>query len=73
MIAGYTWYCAIEGVQLDSIKFTSIPQSVLKSYITAGGTGNMVLTEKEAAIVAESVKNALINPYTVTQSVYTTK
>lgn len=73
LIAGYTWYCAIEGVRLDSIKLTNIPQSVLKSYITAGGTGNMVLTEKEAAIVAESVKNALNNPFAVTQSVYTTK
>ena len=72
LISAYTWYCTIEGVQLNQIKLTTVPRGVLKSYITAGGTGDMVLTETEAKIVAESVKNALKNPFTVTQSAYTT-
>lgn len=73
LIAGYTWYCTLEGVALDRIKLTTIPRTVLKSYIMAGGEGDMVLTEKETTIVVESVKNALCNPFQVTQSVYTTK
>ena len=71
--AGYIWHCTLEGVQLDSIKLTIITNNVLKSYIDAGCKGNMVLTAKEAAIVAESVKNALNTPYAVAQSAYTTK
>ena len=73
LIAGYTWYCTLEDTTLDAIKLTTIPKTVLKSYLEAGGTGDMVVTEKEAKIVAESVRNALKTPYAVTQSAYTTK
>jgi hypothetical protein len=35
--------------------------------------GDMVLTEGQKLVIAEAVKNAIANPFVVTQSQYTTE
>jgi hypothetical protein len=59
LMAAYVWYCELEGVTLESLKLTTIPEKLTKSWTDAGNTGDMVLTEIQKAIVLESVNNAL--------------
>lgn len=68
VIAGYTWYCVLTGKTLDAISLNAVPDRLTKSYDMPG---DMVLTEGEKLVIAEAVKNAIANPYTVTQSQYT--
>ena len=70
VIAGYTWYCVLTGKTLDTISLNAVPDRLTKSYDMPG---DMVLTEGEKLVIAEAVKNAIANPYTVTQSQYTTE
>lgn len=76
VMAAYVWYCEFENVELEQLKFTVVPEALTKSYKTAGGTGDMVLTQMEQAIIVESVNNAIkaknAGTFAVTQSVYTT-
>ena len=77
VMAAYVWYCTFENVRVDSLKFTVVPAALTKSYKTAGGTGDMVLTQLQIDIIEESVKNALdardAGTFVVTQSQYTVK
>lgn len=77
VMAAYVWYCTFEDVQVDSLKFTVVPAGLTKSYKTAGGTGDMTLTQMQIDIIEESVKNALdtrdTGTFAITQSQYTTK
>lgn len=57
IIGGYMWYATFVGKTLDGIKLDRIPSSIN-------------LTEESRAIIAESVNNALRNPYEVTESTY---
>ena len=69
VIASYTWYCRIMGVEkLEEIKLDAIPVKFFKS---TEGTEDRVLTEMEKNIILESVNNALANPLQKTQSQYT--
>jgi len=69
VIAAYTWYCTLAGVdQLEEVKLDAIPVAFFKS---TTGTEDRVLTEMEKAIILESVNNALANPTEMTQSQYT--
>ena len=68
VIAGYTWYCMLTGKTLDTIGLNAVPEKLTKSYEEGG---DMVLTEGEKLVIAEAVKNAIANPYAVTQSQYT--
>ena len=66
----YVWLCRIFGIeQLSELKLDKIPAAFLKSTL---GTQDRVLTDTEKAIILESVNNALKDPFTVTQSQYTT-
>ena len=75
VMAAYVWYCTFEDVRVDSLKFTVIPAALTKSYKTAGGTGNMTLTQMQIDIIEEAVKNALdardAGTFAITQSQYT--
>jgi hypothetical protein len=75
VMAAYVWYCTFEDVRVDSLKFTVVPANFTKSYKTAGGTGDMVLTQMQLDIIEESVKNALdtrdAGTFAITQSQYT--
>ena len=75
VMAAYVWYCTFEDVRVDSLKFTVIPAALTRSYKTAGGTGNMTLTQMQIDIIEESVKNALdardAGTFAITQSQYT--
>ena len=68
VIAAYTWYCVLTGKTLDTIALDAVPEALTESY---EGTGDMVLTEGQKLVIAEAVKNALANPFAVTQSQYT--
>ena len=70
VIAAYVWYCKLTGKTLDTINLAAVPARLTKSYEMPG---DMVLTEGEKLVIAEAVKNAIANPFTVTQSQYTTE
>lgn len=70
VIAGYTWFSMLTGKTLDTIALESVPSYLLKSYELMG---DMPITEGERLVIAEAVKNAIANPFTVTQSQYTTE
>ena len=70
VIAGYTYFCLLTGKTLDTIALNEVPSKLLKSTEVMG---NLTLTEGQRLVIAESVKNAIANPYTVTQSQYTTE
>ena len=70
VIAGYTWFSMLTGKNLDTIALESVPSKLCKSYELMG---DMPITEGQRLVIAEAVKNAIANPYTVTQSQYTTE
>ena len=70
VIAGYTWFSMLTGKTLDTVALDKVPTNLTKSYELLG---DMPITEGERLVIAEAVKNALANPYTVTQSQYTTE
>ena len=68
IIASYTWYCAIMGIdKLDEVKLETVPVNFLKNT----SMGELVLTQAQKDMIIESVNNALANPLEVTQSQYT--
>lgn len=70
LIAAYVWYCKLTGKTLDTINLAAVPARLTKSYDLPG---DMPLTAGEKLVVAEAVKNAIANPFAVTQSQYTTE
>lgn len=69
IIAGYTWYCTLRGIDaLEEIKLSTIPMAYFKS---TKDLQDRVLTDHEKALILESVNNALKNPLQVTQSQFT--
>lgn len=69
VIAGYTWFSMLTGKTLDTIALEVVPSNLLKSTEVMG---DLTLTEGQRLVIAESAKNAIANPFTVTQSQYTT-
>jgi hypothetical protein len=71
VIAAYTWYCTLAGVdQLDEIKLDAIPVAFFR---TTKSDTDRPITDAEKAIILESVNNALADPLHITQSQYTVK
>jgi hypothetical protein len=74
-MAAYVWYCTFEDVRVDTLKFTVVPSGLTNSYKTAGGTGDMAMTQAQIDIIEEAVKNALdardAGTFAITQSQYT--
>ena len=68
VMAAYVWYCQLENQVLDTVQIQKVDAAFTKSYT---GGGDMVLTDAQRNIIAESVKNALTTPFAVTQSTYT--
>lgn len=67
VIAGYTWYCTLRGIdELQEIKLSTVPAKYLLS-----ADLDWVLSEHEKALILEAVNNALKNPLQVTASQYT--
>ena len=69
IIAGYTYFSVLTGKTLDTIALQEVPSKLLK---TNEVMGNMYLTEGQRLVIAEAVKNAVANPFAVTDSQYTT-
>lgn len=68
VIASYTWFCSLTGVQkLEEIKLDIIP----KAFMFSSNSSAHTLTEMEKKIIIEAVNNALANPLQMTQSQYT--
>lgn len=70
VMAAYTWYCKLENKVPDTAQIQKVDAALTKSYT---GGGDMLLTDAQRDIIAESVKNALTTPFAVTQSTYTQK
>ena len=70
VIAGYTWFSMLTGKTLDTVALDKVPTNLTKSYELLG---DMPITEGERLVIAEAVKNAIANPFVVTQSQYITK
>ncbi len=71
VIAAYVWYSELELVTLDEIQMTVVPAALTKSYVTAGGSGDMTLTADQISLIAACVKNAMLDNFTTTDaSVY---
>ena len=69
IIAGYTWYCSLRGIDvLEEIKLSTLPKAYFKSTVSPE---DRVLTDHEKALILEAVNNALKNPLQVTPSQYT--
>ena len=69
VIAGYTWYCTLRGMDaLEEIKLSTIPKSYFKSTVSLE---DRVLTDHEKALILEAVNNTLKNPLQITNSQYT--
>lgn len=69
VIAAYTWYCALAGVeQLEEIKLDTVPKQFFRS---SKSPVDWILTEDEKALILESVNNALKDPLKVTPSQFT--
>ena len=71
VIAAYTWYCRLTGREVTELEMDTVPGFL--RFNAADQTTDLVLSDAQKNIVLESVRNALANPYEVTQSVYTTK
>ena len=67
LLAGYVWYSTMEGVPADTFKLNYIPDALTKTYTQAG---DIYLDAEMFAILEESVRNAIANPYAVTPSQY---
>ena len=67
VIAAYTWYCSLAGKELDQIALDAVPDKLTVNY---SESGDMPLSKTEKQVIAEAVKNALENPFEVTQSQY---
>lgn len=71
LMASYVWYYTITGKEFEGISVDRIP-AALRYFSADRKEGDLVLTAEQKAILEEAVKNALENPFTVTQSQYTT-
>ena len=61
LIVAYTWYSVVTGDTVDEIKFSDIK------------IDGKALTSADRKVIAESVRNAVENPYAVTPSAYATQ
>ena len=68
LMAGYAWYCVMEGVPTDSFKLNYIPDALTKTYTQAG---DIMLDADMFTVLEESVRNAIATPFAVTQSQHT--
>lgn len=69
LIAGYTWYCTLRGIdELQEIKLSTVPKEY---FVSTDSSEDWVLSDHEKALILEAVNNALKNPLQVTQSQYT--
>lgn len=69
VIAGYTWYCTLRGIdELQEIKLSTVPKEY---FVSTEPLEDWVLSDHEKALILEAVNNALKNPLQVTQSQYT--
>ena len=68
LLAGYTWFCRLEGVPADTFKLNYIPDALTKTYTQAG---DIALSEAMMNVLEESVRNACETPFSVTPSQYT--
>lgn len=68
LLAGYVWFCRLEGVPADTFKLNYIPDALTKTYTQSG---DIQLNESMMQVLEESVRNACATPFQVTQSQYT--
>ena len=69
LLAGYVWFCRLEGIPTDTFKLNYIPDALTKTYTQSG---DILLDAGMFTILEESVGNACATPFAVTQSQYTT-
>ena len=68
LVAGYVWFCRLEGIPTETFKLDYIPDALTKTYTQSG---DIQLNESMMQVLEESVRNACATPFQVTQSQYT--
>lgn len=68
-MAAYVWYYVLTGKDVDTISLDKISKELRQA--SANRDEDIILTEQDKAVILESVKNAIENPYQLTQSQYT--
>ena len=68
LVAGYVWFCRLEGIPTETFKLNYIPDALTKTYTQSG---DIQLNESMMQVLEESVRNACATPFQVTQSQYT--
>jgi hypothetical protein len=68
LLAGYVWFSRLEGVPTETFKLNYIPDALTKTYTQSG---DIQLNESMMQVLEESVRNACVTPFQVTQSQYT--
>ena len=64
---GYLWYCTLLGGNMDSCKLDAIPSAFLLDPLMRNTGKNLEFTAEQKTIIVNAVKNALANPYAITE------
>ena len=67
-IVGYTWFCTLFGKNIEECNIAPIDSALLLDNLMRNTGKSLELTEEQKAVLIESVKNAMANPYAVTAS-----
>lgn len=68
-MAAYVWYYVLTGKEANTISLDKISKEL--RYASADRDEDIILTAQDKALILESVKNAIDNPFQLTQSQYT--
>jgi len=70
LIAAYTWYCGLTGVDIRDCKFGPVPNAIVRDAKTRITGKDYEMTEELKNLLIESVENAYKESFAVTQSAY---
>ena len=64
-MVGYLWYCVLFDKSIDECTLSPIPANLLFDALMRNTGTDLVLTDEQKAILKDSVKNAIANPYDI--------
>lgn len=63
----YLWYCTFFGADIESCNLNAIPSAFLMDSLMRNTNTNLEFTAEQKAIIVNAVKNAIANPYAITE------
>lgn len=70
LIAAYTWFCGLTGINIGDCKFAPVYFGILRDNDRRLAQQDWVLTDLQEKVLVESVENAYKNPFELTVSQY---